>query len=58
MSRTIRGDKGAGYDYGGRRPGNKRYRQCPSKGAKQLTHKLERRQMDRVLKRQLRDEHE
>lgn len=48
MSRTIRGSKGCGYDYGSKRPGNKGYAQGPgsSGGAyiKKCTHKTERAQ--------------
>jgi len=43
MSRTIKGTKGAGYEYWSRRPCKQRF---PSPGpvAKRLTHRAERRQ--------------
>ncbi len=50
MSRTIRGEKGAGYEYWGRRafgPGKEASK--PGKFTKKLTHKKERR--NKLLKR-------
>ena len=41
MSRTIRGNKGAGFEYWGKRPTKGHY--PPGKAAKKLTHKIERR---------------
>lgn len=48
MSRTVRGSKGAGYDYGGRRHGNHRYGNSPNRRkaavtTKQFTARAERR---------------
>lgn len=40
MSRTIKGSKGPGYDYWGRRPGKST---IPGSFAKRLTHRAERR---------------
>lgn len=42
MSRTKKGKKGPGFDYGGRRPGNQGYCNCPGSGVKARTHRLER----------------
>lgn len=42
MSRTIRGNKGAGYEYWGKRPTNGHL--PPGKLSKRLTHKAERKQ--------------
>jgi hypothetical protein len=43
MSRTKKGAKLPGFDYGSRRPFNKHYSNCPTKkNAKRRTHKAER----------------
>lgn len=52
MSRTIKGSKGSGYDYGARRAGNKHWNQCPSLHAKQITHGRERAQSKRIVREQ------
>lgn len=46
MSRTIRGEKGAGYEYGSRHKETK-----PGKVTKKLTHKKERRNLKLTLRR-------
>jgi hypothetical protein len=48
MSRTNhhrhqKGNKGPGYDYSGKRYGNRHYGQCPSEGVKENTSRAERR---------------
>lgn len=42
MSRTIKGKKGIGYDYQGRRAGNKGGCNSPGNGVKRTTHRRER----------------
>jgi len=43
MSRTRKSSKGPGYDYNGRRPGNRSQCNSPGKGVKKRTHRVERR---------------
>jgi len=49
MSRSVKGSKGPGYEYWGRRPGIKFG--SPGKEAKKLTHRLERRRAQEALQR-------
>lgn len=51
MSRSRTHFKGWGFDYGGRRPGNKGYMAspCPHKGTKKRTHRLERRVIGKAI---------
>ena len=42
MSRTEKGSKGPGYDYGAARPGNNGYENPPGRYSKTRTHRLER----------------
>ena len=57
MSRTIRGNKGPGFDYGQARPTNKNYgslyKRDGNKLVKRLTHKIERRQAEDSLRKEL-----
>ena len=49
MSRSKRGEKGPGYDYWGKRPGNKGG-QSPGADVKKRTHKTERRRAKKELR--------
>lgn len=52
MARTRKGSKGPGYEYWSARP----YSQsCPSKVAKVLTHRCERRQSSQLVRKELKD---
>lgn len=50
MSRSKRKGKSPGFEYWGKRPGNKGG-QTPGKGVKRKTHKAERREFKRQLKK-------
>lgn len=51
MSRTQHGSKGPGYDFWSRRPPNSGM-QGHGKDAKQQTHRMERRENDRIVKKE------
>jgi hypothetical protein len=55
MSRTKHSSKSPGFEYWSRRPGLKMA--TPSRYAKQLTHRLERRHAQRELTRQFSEDH-
>ena len=55
MSRTKHSSKAPGFEHWSRRPGLKMA--TPSRYAKQLTHRLERRHAQRELARQLGEDH-
>lgn len=48
MSKTRKGSKGPGYDYGGSRL-SPRWTECPGPGVKRRTHKKERREGKKEL---------
>ena len=50
MSRTVKGEKGPGYDYGGSRL-SPHYIECPGPGVKRRTHKKSRRRAIEGLRR-------
>ncbi len=50
MSRTVKGGKGPGYDYGAKRIGNNGWCSCPGKGIKRITHSKERMQAKRIIR--------
>ena len=56
MSRTKKQKKAPGYEYWGKRPGTKKLGGSPGKDAKKLTHRLERLEGKKVIKKQLKDE--
>ncbi len=53
MSRSIRGEKGPGYDYWSRRPFSSGYGYGPS--VKRLCHRAERRQSDAIVQAEIDD---
>lgn len=52
MSRSQKGSKGPGYDYGAKRPGNIGYCNSPSPGVKRLTVKKERAQEKELVRKE------
>mgnify|MGYP001599402513 CR=1 FL=1 len=52
MSRTKKGKKGPGYDYQAPRPGNKGGCNSPGRGVKAQTHRAERREADRLVRKE------
>lgn len=52
MSRSQKGSKGPGYDYGAKRPGNMGYCNSPSPGVKRLTVKKERAQEKELVRKE------
>jgi len=52
MSKTIRGEKGAGYEYWSNRPGNK-YGGRVGSTSKRITHKLERAEKKRLIQKEI-----